>query len=618
MSVSQAQYIPARFLERAIDLERRGDGVILLRNAVPLQPVQAHIPGLLRQQALRRPDRTWLAQRERGGAWRRLTYRDGLAQVDALTQWLLDLQAPGRVVLVLSGNSIEHAVLQLAAMQAGMPYAPITPAYSLLSRDHVKLRGMFERLDPAVVFVQGVRPFEAALRALDLRRATLVHVDDPVEGLPAQAWNDLLATPVRPDVQASVARLTHDTVAKYLFTSGSTGAPKAVTVTQGMMCTALAMASQMIDTRDETFERVLLEWLPWSHVAGGTAIFNSVLNDGATLYLDDGRPMPGAIEETLRNLREVSPFRLGNMPIGYAMLLDALNRDEAFGRRLFSNLKRLTSTGARLPDAVYDGIQAHAVRHTGLRIPFTSAYGSTETTAAVCCVYWYCERADLVGLPHPGVELKLVPIDGGRYEVRVRSATVTPGYLHQPELTARAFDDEGWFCMGDAVTFVDEARPEEGLVFAGRVAEEFKLQSGVFVRVGSLRVECVSAMAPLVTDAVVTGADRAEVGLMVWLNVAACRAHVGLPDADVAQLAASPKLRDALRRAMRTHNLRQTGSSSRVHRLMVLEEPPSMDAGEVNDKGYINQRLVLERRRALVERLHAAGADPATISIDEP
>jgi feruloyl-CoA synthase len=444
----------------------------------------------------------------------------------------------------------------------------------------------------------------------------VIHVDGALPDTDSLRWQDLLGTPVGPAVAQAVQRLNHDTVAKYLFTSGSTGAPKAVTITQGMMCAAHAMAHQMIDSRAESHDRVLLEWLPWSHVAGGTAIFNSVLEDGATLYLDDGRPMPGAFDETLRNLQEVQPFRLGNMPIGYTMLLQALERDEAFGRKLFSKLLRLTSMGARLPDEVYNGIQAQAIQHTGYRLPFTSAYGSTETTAAVSCVYWPTERAGLVGLPHPGVELKLVPTDDGRHEVRVRSPSVTPGYLKQPELTALAFDEEGYLRMGDAVTFVDPADAREGLAFAGRLAEEFKLSSGVFVRVGSLRVDCVSALSPWVSDVVVAGADHDEIGLLAWLHVPVCCERFGMPGATPEQLAALPQLRDALHGALQAHNAHHPGSSTAVRRLLVLRQPPSMDIGEVNDKGYVNQRLVLQRRHAEVARLFAPQPDRDVIVMD--
>lgn len=617
MSLEQIPFLDIPFLERSIALEHRPDGTVVVRNQVPLKPVAASIPGFLHRAASQRPEHTWLAQRDRvTGDWRKLTYGKALAQVNALTQALLDLNEVGRTVMVLSGNSIEHGVMQLAAMQASMPYSPITPAYSLLSTDHAKLKSIFSLLDPAVVFVQSAKQFQAALRALDLTRTLVIHVDDPIEDLPSLAFADLILTPVREDVAIAVSKVTHDTVAKYLFTSGSTGIPKAVTVTQKMMCVATAMNSQMIESQPSSQDKVVLEWLPWSHVAGGSAIFNSVLDAAGTMYIDGGRPAPGAFEETLRNLHEVSPTSFSSMPIGYAMLLEALERDDQLARSFFRNLRRLTYSGARLPDTIYAGLQAQAVKHIGRRIPFGSAYGSTETSAAVTCVFWPTERSGLIGLPHPGVELKLLPLDDNRYEVRVRSEAVTPGYLSQPELSAKSFDEEGFFIMGDAATFVDPLTPTEGLAFAGRVAEEFKLQSGVFVRVGSLRVECINALAPLVTDVVVTGADRADIGLLIWLNLNACRELTHQPAATMAELVTSPVVRNAIRNALTRHNLLSTGSSTRICRALVLSDPPSMDAGEITDKGYVNQRRVLDLRASSVEKLYAQPTDPNVILID--
>ena len=371
---------------------------------------------------------------------------------------------------------------------------------------------MVDLINPLVVFVQSQRAFAPALRALGLPAdCRVVFVDDAVDGMPGVAWDHVLRTPATPDVACSLAAVNHDTVAKYLFTSGSTGVPKAVPITQRMLCATMAMHARNVQRGTDDPPSLLLEWLPWSHVAGGTAIFNSVLEDGGTLYLDDGRPAPGEFDKTLRNLRELSPTRFSSVPIGYAMLADALERDEALGRSFFRQLRRLTSSGARLPDSIQQRLQAQAIRHTGHRMPFVSSYGSTETCAGTTTVHWPTERAGLVGLPQLGVALKLVPLDEERYEVRVRGPSVMAGYLQQPALNAEAFDDEGWYCMGDAVRFVDRQLPDEGLAFAGRVAEEFKLMSGVFVRVGSLRVELINAAAPWLADAVITGADRAFV-----------------------------------------------------------------------------------------------------------
>lgn len=616
-SAVSAPFRPIPFLTRSLDLSPRANGELIVRCAVPLKPCEPHIPGLLHRQAQRRPEHVWMAQR-RGPErqWLPLRYGDAARQVHAVTQWLLSLGCAGQSVMVLSGNSLEHGMLELAAMQAHMPYAPITPAYALMARDLSRLQAMAQLLEPAVVFVQNARQFEAALQAI-APHTWVVCVDEPIDHPRLITWQALVATPVTEQVAASVARLSHDTVAKYQFTSGSTGMPKAAIVTQGMLCTAMAMTSQMVQWGEDMPETVLLDWLPWSHVAGGHAVFNGVLEDGGTLYIDDGRPTPTEFAQTLQNLREISPVRFSGMPVAYAMLAEALEQDDALGANFFRHLRRLTYSGARLPDAVHAALQAQAVRHTGYRIPIVSAYGSTETSAAVTYVYWPTERTGLIGLPHPGVEMKLLPLpDGERYEVRVRSAAVTPGYLRQPQLTADSFDDEGFFIMGDAAAFVDRAHPEEGLTFAGRVAEEFKLLSGVFVRVGSLRVALIDAAAPLLQDVVVTGADQRYVGALAWLNVAACRAFCGLPDADAQTLAQNSALRAALIERLRAHNAQHAGSSQRVRRLLLQLDPPAIERFETNEKGYINQRKVLDLRRDSVDALYQDEAYPLLLHID--
>lgn len=612
-----APFLPIPFLERKLETQVRDDGVMVLRSGVALGPVEPHLPGVLRRRALQRPGKAWLNQRTADGqGWRTLSYGAALQQVDAVTQWLLSLQKPGRSIVVLSGNSLEHAVVQLAAMQARMPYVPVTPAYSLLSSDFSKLQAMIDLVDPALVFVQSGQQFARALRALTLRDACVVHVEAAAEGLVSVAFGTLLAAVPGAGVAESVAAIRHETVAKLLFTSGSTGVPKAVPVTQKMLCFTMAMHAMTVRHDADTDDSTLLEWLPWSHVAGGTAIFNSVLEEGGTMYLDDGRPVPGEFAKTLRNLREVSPTRFSSVPAGYAILADALEQDESLGRTFFRQLRRLTSSGAKLPDSIYQRLQAQAVRHLGCRVPFVAGYGSTETCAATTVVHWPTERAGLIGLPQPGVELKLVPLDEQRYEVRVRGPSVMAGYLAQPELTRQAFDDEGFYCMGDAVTFVDRSQPAEGLAFAGRVAEEFKLQSGIFVRVGALRVDAVSATAPLVSDVVVTGADLPCVGLLAWLNVAACQERFG--PLDVHSLVQHAPLHAAVRAALQAHNRVHSGSSMRIQRVLFLTEPASMDAGEITDKGYVNQRMATARRAADIESLYASRLPPNALSLEEP
>lgn len=603
-SLLQVPFLPLPFLERRIEVEARGDGTLLMRSQVPLGPVEPHLPGVLRRHAAARPQQPWLMQRREGhDGWLSLSYGDAQAQVDAVTQWLLDLDLPQRHVMVLSGNSLEHAVFELAAMQARMPYVPVTPAYSLLSADYAKLRAMVDLIDPAVIFVQEARRFDKALAAVAGASVRIVYVSEARAAGGGHAWSDVIATPVTAAVAASVEAITPDTVAKYLFTSGSTGVPKAVPLTQHMLCATMAMHAHTVRRTPGMPEAVLLEWLPWSHVAGGTAIFNSVLEEGGTMYLDDGRPVGADFERTLRNLRDISPTRFSSVPAGYAMLADALEKDDALAKSFFRQLRRFTSSGAKLPDTIYHRLQRLAVRHLGHRIPFVAGYGSTETCAATTVVHWPGEEAGLVGLPQPGVELKLLPLDDTRYEVRVKGPSVMKGYLRQPQLTQQAFDEEGYYGMGDAVSFVNREDPAQGLVFAGRVAEEFKLQSGIFVRVGSLRVEAINAAAPLLSDVVVAGADRQYVALLAWPNLAAVRDRFGAVEPGALRHHAG--LRQALEQAMRAHNQQHTGGSMRIARLMLLDEPPSMDAGEITDKGYVNQRAVLARRAADVERLYA-------------
>ena len=611
LSAAMAQKPPFRkidWLARDIAVERRPDGVIVLKSRVALQAYAPHLPALLAKWAEQRPDRTWLAQRSGPDRqWRELTYREAKQTVDALTQSLLNLGlAPGRTLVILSGNSIEHALMTQAAMQARLPVAPISPAYSLMSQDHAKLKYLFGLVKPALVLVQDGPSFARALAALDLTGVTVVHVDRPAEGLPSLAFADLAATPVTAEVAASIAQITPQTTAKLLFTSGSTGMPKAVINTQQMMCANVAMASQ-VRRPPEGQAAVYLDWMPWNHTMGGNALFNALLNDGGTLYIDDGRPTPGLFDETLRNLREISPTYYANVPSGYAALAAAMEKDEALCHSFFKNMNLLAYGGARLPDDLFDRMQALAVQATGQRIVFYTGWGSTETAPTSTGTYWDTERVGLIGLPFPGVELKLVPtLTAAKYELRLRGINVMPGYYGQPELTRAAFDDEGFYCIGDAGTFVDPTDPAQGLVFAGRVAEEFKLMTGTFVHVGDLRTNAIAAATPVLLDALVTGQDRPFVGLLAWPNLHACRQLIGEPDADYDRVVAHPEVLACLRRGLATHNRDSGGSSSlRVGRALLMTEPPSIDGNELTDKGYINQRAGLDRRAALVERLYA-------------
>ncbi|HMN81126.1 MAG TPA: AMP-binding protein [Burkholderiaceae bacterium] len=604
------------WLPRDIDVDRRPDGVLVMRSRIPLKPYENSLLTFLRRWSAERPDHTWLAQR-RGPerAWRRVSYREARATVDALTQALLDLQAvtPGPVA-ILSGNSLEHALMTFAAMQAGLPAAPVSPAYSLLSQDHEKLKFIFGLIRPGVVMVQDGPMFERALAALDLQHVTLVHVERPPANRPSRAYAGLAATRPTAAVDEAYARLTPDTVGKLLFTSGSTGMPKAVINTQRMMCANVAMSQQARPRRPDEPLPLVLDWLPWNHTMGGNAAFNGLLAEGGTLYIDDGRPLPGQFDESLRNLRELSPTYYANVPAGYAALATALEQDEALARSFFKDLGLLAYGGATLPDSLYQRMQALAVRHTGHRLVFITGWGSTETAPTATSTYWNTERVGLIGLPFPGVELKLVPA-GPKYELRLRGVIVTPGYHGRPDLTEAAFDEEGFYRIGDAGTFVDPDDPSQGLVFAGRVVEDFKLTSGTFVHVGTLRVAAIAAASPVIQDALVAGQDREYVGLLAWINLEACRALAGRPDAGVAELVADPRVIECVRGGLARHNEANPGSSLRITRALLMTEPPSIDGNELTDKGYINQRAALERRDALVRRLYADPPAPDVIVV---
>jgi feruloyl-CoA synthase len=596
-----------KWLERDIAVERRPDGVIILKSRIPLKPYEKHIPASLAKWAAEQPDRIWLAQR--GGAdrqWRKLSYGEAKRTVDALTQAILDLRLePGRPVAILSGNSIEHALMTQAAMQARHPAAPVSPAYSLMSQDHVKLKYLFDLIKPALVMVQDGQAFEKALKALDLDGVTVVHVARACEGIKSIAFADLAATPATSEVEGSIAKITPETVGKLLFTSGSTGMPKAVINTQEMMCANAAMMMQVRPRDPDAPQATYLDWMPWNHTMGGNALFNPVLIEGGVLHIDDGRPMPGMIEETLRNLREISPTYYANVPAGYAALAAAMEKDDALCRSFFKNLSLMAYGGARLPDDLYDRMQALAVRATGERPVFYTGWGSTETGPTSTGTYWDTDRVGLIGLPFPGVELKMIPA-GAKYELRLRGVNVTPGYFGRPDLTEAAFDEEGFYCIGDAGVFVDPQDPLQGIIFAGRVVEDFKLTTGTFVHVGSLRTDAIAAATPVVQDALVAGQDRPFVGLLAWPNLHACRQIVGNPDASYEDVVKHPDVLACLKSGLQAHNKSTEGASSmRIARAMLMTEPASIDGNELTDKGYINQRAGLERRAALVERLYA-------------
>ncbi len=601
---------PIAYLPHDIETERRADGTIRLRSPVPLGDYDRHMIAPLRRHAADRAGQTWLAQRGPDGAWIHLGYAEGLAKVERIAAALLQRGlGADDAVMILSGNSLEHALLTYGAIAAGVPVAPVSQAYSLMSMDHAKLRYVFELIRPRLIFVQQGSFFETALAKLPLDGVEVVYAADP-PSFPATPFTDLLAVPPGPEVAAAQAALGPDTVAKYLFTSGSTGMPKAVINTHRMLCSNVKMAAMLMTDRPAVEAalgpEVVVDWLPWNHTFGGNANLHGLLHLGGTLYIDEGRPLPGLFDQTIENLREIAPTTYLNVPVAYAMLLGAMEKDDDLARTFFSRLRWCAYGGAALSQDLWERFQALAVRTVGERINFTTGYGATETAPIVSSVYWTTERVGLIGLPLPGVELKLVPT-ATALEVRVRGPIVTPGYRGAPAATAAAFDDEGFYCLGDAARFVDADDPAEGLVFDGRVSEDFKLDTGTWVQAGKLRVQAIAACSPALQDALVTGLDRPYIGLLAWPNWVGLQ-RIITDDAaktSLATMLTSAQLVEHVRQGLRRHNEACPGSSTRVKRCLFMAEPPSLDGHEITDKGYINQKAGLARRAALVERLYA-------------
>ncbi|MBL9010934.1 MAG: AMP-binding protein [Alphaproteobacteria bacterium] len=607
---------PLPMLPPVTRAQKRADGSWIIENGYELGPMHRSIAHLLEQRAAAHPDRPLIAQRVVGpdmktGDWRFMTYGEANARADQVAQALIDRgMGQGDGVMILSGNSIEHMVIMLGGLKAGVPVAPISVAYSLFSSDHGKLRHVFDLVKPKLVFADHGPMFAKALGVVAQEGVEIVTLV-PAPGLEQTSYASLFDVNAGPAVSARMETIGHETVAKYLFTSGSTGMPKGVIQTHGMMCATIAAGeTQRAEPPDPDEIPQGLEWMPWNHISAGNISFNGNLNAGGTIYLDAGKPVPGLFDETIRNLREVSPLVFGSAPIAFTMLCDAMEKDEALRASFFRKMRYVGYGGATLSQDIYERFQALAIAETGMRLGFTTMYGATETQG-VTVVSWLTDRVGLIGLPVPGVTLKLVP-NGQKLEVRVKGPTVTPGYLGRPDQTAAAFDEEGFYKLGDAAKFVDESDPNQGLVFDGRVTEDFKLSSGTWVSVGTLRTDVLAAASPLLQDAVVAGQDKDFIGLLAWPSVAAARAMAGLAsDAPLAEVLAAPPVVDFLREKLRAHNKAAGGSSHRILRAILMAEPPSIDGHEITDKGYVNQRATLERRAALVEALYAAhpGAD---------
>jgi feruloyl-CoA synthase len=601
----------ALFWSPSVEVRRGEGGALYVEQALPLPPYPRRITEPLLDWAARVPERTLYAARDASGAWVRLGFAAAVERMRRLGQFLLDAGlSPARPLVILSGNDLDHAALALAAIHVGIPYAAVSPAYSLVSTDHARLRSVFEVLDPGMVFASDAARFGPAVEAVagpPVRRLFAAGARTAAEDFAAA-----LATEPTAAVDRAFEAVGPDTIAKFLFTSGSTGTPKAVVNTHRMICANQVMSRETFAFfKDEP--PVLLDWAPWHHTAGGNKLFFVPVFNGGTLHIDDGNPTPAGIGRTVRNLRDVSPNWYFNVPKGFEALLPHLEEDAALRESLFRNLRMLWYAGAGMAQHTWEALERLSLRTTGRTVVIGTGLGATETAPAALMCTWPQPRSGNVGLPCPGVSLKLVPMDG-KFDARVKGPSVTPGYWNAPELTAKAFDAEGYYCFGDALRFADPDDPAQGFVFDGRTAENFKLDTGTWVNSGALRTGFIDHVGAAVRDVAIAGADRPFLGALVFPDPAELRRIAGRgAEADEAALFADPAVVAFFRDRLRSLAKDSTGSSTRIERMILVHPAPSPETGELTDKGSVNQRAVLSNRAALVEEVYAGS--PRVIAI---
>lgn len=596
-----------------VAVDSDGKGGYRLRSRAPLGAYPEQLTSRLVRWAREAPDRWLVAKRDAQGVFRGITYAEALSRAERVGQALLDRGlSADRPLMILSENDLEHAVLALAALHVGVPFVPVSPAYSLSSRDHERLRSVVKLMTPGLVFAADGERYGGALATAVPRDVEVVTARAASVGRPVTSFAALLDTAKGARVASAHAAITHDSISKFLLTSGSTGAPKAVIHTQRMLSSNQQMLVQAMPFLAEE-PPVLVDWLPWHHTFGGNHNFGIALYNGGTLYIDDGKPTPQLVGETLRNLTEVAPTVYFNVPRGFEELAHALGRDERLAERFFSRVKLLFYAAASLPQPVWDALERAAERTVGERILMVTALGMTETSPFAMCANWDARAAGDVGLPAPGVEVKLAPVEddaaGGRkFEVRYRGPNVCPGYYRDVERTRAAFDEDGFYRSGDAVRFTDPSDPGKGLTFDGRLAEDFKLDTGSWVSVGPLRSRVIAAGAPHVQDVVVAGHDRRDVGVLLVPHVDACRALApSLPgDAPAEAVLGAEGVLTFFRALAEDLAKDLRGATESVARAALLTRPPSLDLGELTDKSSINQRAVLSVRAQLVDALYDA------------
>jgi feruloyl-CoA synthase len=596
---------PIAFRDPTVSVDRSADGVIYLRPDQSLGSYPVRLTDSLHHWADVSPDRIFMAERDASRAWRTVSYGEMLKVSRHIASAILARRlSVERPLLVLSGNSIDHALVAFGALYAGVPFCPVSPAYSLVSKDYGKLSYLMRLLTPGLVFVDDAGQFAPALQANVPDDVEIVASRGALSGRSVTPLAELIATPLHSGLDAAHQAIGPDTIAKFLLTSGSTGNPKAVVNTQRMLC-----ANQVMVRETMTFLKeeppVIVDWLPWNHTFGGNHNIGLVLVNGGSMYLDAGKPMPGGIEETVRSISEISPTVYFNVPKGYESLLPYLRDDAHLRRMFFQRLQAMFFSGAAMSPFVWNSLDELSIRETGFRVPMLTGLGATESAPMSVSANPRTSRSGHIGLPVIGNEIKLVPASG-KLELRVRGPNVTPGYWRQPELTAAAFDEEGFYRFGDAAKPAVTSDFSAGLDFDGRIAEDFKLASGTWVSVGPLRARFIAACAPLVRDVVIAGINRDEIAALVVLDPDGCRLiNSALPSGDIAVCARDAVVRSAFRQKFLAFQAASTGSSTKIARALLLDTPLSIDRGEVTDKGSVNQRAVLDHRHELVEMLYS-------------
>jgi len=614
-----SSYVPFRELNRPspdINVAENVDGSYLLTSNIPLGKVEENVAFYWRRSAEEFPDKPFLIKCGLQENWPELSYAQAKKQADEVSTWLLQHGfGPEKSVMILSGNSFAHAILTMGAIQVGVPVTPVSPSYSLLGTDFEKLSYAVKLTEPGLIFAEDGDIFGNALAAVNSEHTDIVTVQGSDHG--GLRFDDLLGAIDETAVETAYASVNAGSLAKILFTSGSTGMPKAVPNTQGMLCAAQKTLELVSEPRDPiNTPTYILDWLPWHHTYGGNVNFFAIARVSGTIYMDDGKPAPGLFQRTLENLKRVSPTRFSSVPAAYGFLADQLEKDEGLATAFFKNVTICQYGGAALSQEMFERMQVLAIKYTGMRMPFGTGWGATETTGTGTAVYWETEKVGLIGVPTPGVDLKVVPV-GDKLEIRIKGANVHTGYYKRPDLTAKYFDEEGFYCIGDAVKWEDSSNKQLGLVFNGRVAEDFKLANGTWVSTGSLRLSLIDALDPVVRDIVISGHDKDDVGLLILPTEAVLRQLEGRTDAvsEDGEAIVDGDFLEQIAFKLEKYNLENKAPSRRAGRAIVMAKPLSIDKNEITDKQYINQSAVLSNRAELVQQLYTSSPNQSVLKI---